>query len=84
MPNIQKLSDYALHNHAQIKQYNNLNINLYIPCWISCKTNAFIRYFCNITTQMVPPKMKVIVSVVDSIQISLVFLITLPTHAKHI
>ncbi len=33
---------------------------------------------------MIPPKMKVMVSVVDSIQISLVFLITLPTHAKHI
>jgi hypothetical protein len=68
-----KLSDYALHTHTQIKQYINLDINLYIPCWISCKTNAFMRYFCNITAQMIALKMKVMVSVVDNIQISLVF-----------
>jgi hypothetical protein len=73
MPNIQKLNDYAPHNHTQIKQYSNLDINLYIPSWISFKTNALMRYFCNITAQMIPPKMKIMVSVVDNIQISLVF-----------
>ncbi len=73
MPNIQELNDYALHNQTQIKQYNNLDINLYIPCWTSRKTNAFMRYFCNITAQMIPPKMKIMVSVVDNIQINLVF-----------
>ncbi len=50
-----------------------VDMNLYIPCWISCKTNAFKRYFRHMTIQMIPPKMKVMESVVDNIQISLVF-----------
>ncbi len=54
-------------------------MNLYIPCWISCKTNAFMRYFRHMTIQMIPPKMKIMENVVGNIQINLVFfLMTTP------
>ncbi len=61
-----------------------------IPCWISCKANAFARYFHNMITPIVPPKTRMMESVVDNIKINLLLLLcefdgnTIITSAKQI
>jgi methyltransferase-like protein len=50
-------------------------MNKKIPCWISCKANAFARYFCNIVTPIIPPKTRIMESVVDNIKINFLFLL---------
>ncbi len=50
-------------------------MNKKIPCWISRKANAFARYFLNMMTPIVPPKTKIMESVVDNIKINLLLLL---------
>ncbi len=46
-------------------------MNKNIPCWISCKANAFARYFHNMITPIIPPITRIMESVVDNIKINL-------------
>ncbi len=50
-------------------------MNRKIPCWILRKANAFARYFQNMITPIIPPKTRIIESVVDNIKINLLFLL---------
>ncbi len=50
-------------------------MNKKIPCWISRKANAFARYFHNVITPIVPPKRRIMESVVDNIKINLLLLL---------
>jgi hypothetical protein len=49
-------------------------MNKKIPCWISYKANAFARYFQNMITPIIPPKKRIMESVVDNIKINLLLL----------
>jgi len=46
-------------------------MNKKIPCSISRKPNAFARYFHNMITPIIPPKTRMMESVVDNIKINL-------------
>jgi hypothetical protein len=46
-------------------------MNKKIPCSISRKANAFAQYFHNMITPVIPPKTRMMESVVDNIKINL-------------
>ncbi len=50
-------------------------MNKKIPCWISCKANAFSRYFHNMIPPIIPPKTRIMESVVDNIKINFLLII---------
>ncbi len=50
-------------------------MNKKIPCWISRKANAFARYFNSMITPIIPPKTRIMESVVDNIKINLLLLL---------
>jgi hypothetical protein len=50
-------------------------MNKKIPCWISRKANAFARYFHKMITPIIPPKTRIMESVVDNIKINLLLLL---------
>ncbi len=45
-------------------------MNKKIPCWISHKANTFARYFHNMIPPIIPPKTRLMESVVDNMKIS--------------
>jgi len=45
-------------------------MNKKIPCWISRKANAFARYFHNMIPPIIPPKTRLMESVVDDMKSS--------------
>jgi hypothetical protein len=68
-----------LNEHKSFRQNIIIDLNLDIPCWISCRMCDFIWYFRNMTTQITPPRIRAMESVVDNIEISLVFPLRLVT-----
>jgi hypothetical protein len=44
-------------------------MNKKIPCWISCKANAFARYFHTVIPPIIPPKTRIMENVVDNVNI---------------
>ncbi len=50
-------------------------MNKKIPCWISRKANAFARYLPNMIAPIIPPKTRIMESVVDNIKISFLLLL---------
>ncbi len=50
-------------------------MNKNTACWISCKANAFAQYFYNMITPIIPPKTRIMDSVVDNIKLNLFLLL---------
>jgi hypothetical protein len=61
-----------MHNQKHLIAFN---MNFNIPFWISRKVNVFFLYFKNMTTQIIPPMMRLRERVVDNIQINSVSLV---------
>jgi hypothetical protein len=61
-----------MHNQKHLIAFN---MNFNIPFRISRKVNVFFLYFKNMTTQIIPPMMRLRERVVDNIQINSVSLV---------
>jgi hypothetical protein len=50
-------------------------MNKKIPCWISCKANAFARYFHNMIPPIIPPKTRIMENGIDNIKMNFLLII---------